>query len=152
MPDFESSLNEVLINIFNSITKYEEKSLKSLSNNAITATEAHILEAIAKAGESVTVSDIAAALNVALPTATVALKKLEGKGLITRAPCADDGRRSLISLTEHGAKLNKAHAYFHKKLVQGISSGFTEEEKEILLTATEKLYEYFKEKADNNEY
>jgi DNA-binding MarR family transcriptional regulator len=100
----------------------------------------------------VTVSDIAAALNVALPTATVALKKLEGKGLITRAPCADDGRRSLISLTEHGAKLNKAHAYFHKKLVQGISSGFTEEEKAILLTATEKLYEYFKEKADNNEY
>ncbi len=152
MPDFESSLNEVLINIFNSITKYEEKSLKSLSNNTITATEAHILEAIAKAGESVTVSDIANALNVAVPTATVAIKKLEAKGLITRAACQDDGRRSLISLTEHGAKLNKAHAYFHKKMVMGISSGFTEEEKEILLIATEKLYGYFKEKVDENEH
>jgi Transcriptional regulators len=160
LPDFETSLNELLIDIFNSVSKYEEKSLKSLSNNAVTATEAHIIETVAKAGENhenaapsvITVSEIAAALNVAVPTVTVALKKLESKGLIRKTTSLEDGRRSNIELTELGMKMNRAHMYFHRKMVKNVGNDMTEAEKAILLSATAKLDRYLKEKAEEYEY
>jgi DNA-binding MarR family transcriptional regulator len=157
LPDFETKLNALLVDIYNSISKYEEKSLKSLSDNTVTATEAHIIEAVAALGDAedgidrtddITVSDIAAALNVAVPTATVAIKKLESKGLLTKTQSATDGRRSVIRLTELGIKMNRAHMYFHRKMVKNVGYDMTAEEKEVLLSATAKLGKFLKEKAD----
>ncbi len=150
MPDFETRLNELLIDIFNSVSKYEARSLKSLSDNAVTAAEAHIIEAVAKAGDGMTVGDIAAALNVAASTATVALKKLEGKGLVTKTASPEDGRRSIIRLTELGMKINRAHMYFHRRLAKNVGHDMTEPEKEILLSATGKLARFLREKADED--
>ncbi len=154
MPDFEASLNELLIDIYNSVSKYEEKALKSLPDTAVTASEAHIIEAVAKAGGgsggdggngAATVSDIAAALDVAVPTVTVALKKLEGRGLITKSQSSEDGRKSLVRLTELGVRINRAHAYFHRQMVRSVGRDMTEEEKRVLLSATAKLSAFLKE-------
>jgi DNA-binding MarR family transcriptional regulator len=89
------------------------------------------------------------ALNIAVPTATVALKKLEGKGLITKSPSSRDGRRSVIRLTELGMKINRAHMYFHRKMVKNVGYDMTEEEKRILISATAKLSRFLKEKAES---
>lgn len=148
MNSFESILNDVLVDTFNYILKYEEASLKKISNVPITISEAHMIEAVGKQGNKATVSKIAFHLNIARPTATVAIKKLESKGLITKLPCAADGRKSMISLTAMGKKIDRSHRIFHRTMVRNISGQFLDTEKEILLTALEKLSGFFKEKVE----
>lgn len=146
--DFESSLNDLLVDTFNNILKYEDISLRKITDYAITVTEAHLIDAIAKNDGKATVSEIASILGVSLPTATVAIKKLDKKGFVAKSTCTDDGRRAIITLTKNGKKVYKAHSFFHRKMVRNISSTFKDKEKEVLLSAINKLSEFFKEKVE----
>ena len=149
MDDFEKSLNNVLVDTFNSILKFEENSLKKIVSVPVTITEAHIIEVVGtQKNKETTVSEIASMMRISTPTATVAVKKLEKKGFIKKAPCAKDGRRAIISLTEMGKKIDKAHGLFHTRMVRNISRQFREAEKEVLYRAITKLNEFFREKAE----
>ena len=149
MDNFEKSLNDVLVDTFNSILKFEESSLKNIVSVPVTITEAHMIEAIGtQENKEATVSEIASILSVSMPTATVAVKKLESKGFITKAPCAKDGRRTIISLTEMGRKIDRAHGLFHKRMVRNISNQFKESERDVLYKAIAKLSEFFREKVE----
>lgn len=148
MNDFEKSLNLVLVETFNYILKYEETSLKSISIVPVTVTEAHMIEAISKNGGNASISDIASSSNISMPTATVAVKKLEKKGFIKKEPCSDDGRRFIVSLTELGKKVDKAHNIFHRKMVRNLSNSLDENQRQVLLTAVERLSEFFKKKVE----
>ena len=148
MNDFEKNLNDLLVDVFNFILKYEETSIKTISDEPVTVSEAHMLEAIAKNGGCSTVSDISTLLNISMPTATVAVKKLERKGFVSKVPCPEDGRRFIITLTALGQKVDKAHKIFHKKMVRNISNSFEENEKEVLLSSIKKLSDFFKEKVE----
>ena len=149
MDTFETSLNHVLVDTFNSILKFEESSLKKIVSVPVTITEAHMIEAIgAQENKEATVSEIAHTLDISMPTATVAVKKLESKGFINKAPCAMDGRRIIISLTEMGKKIDKAHGLFHKRMVRNISKQLQETERDVLYRAVTKLSEFFREKAE----
>ena len=149
MTEFEENLNGLLVDTFNSILKYEETALKSITGSGVTVTEAHILEAIAKNSEHNTVGEIAFSLGVAAPTITVAVKKLEKKGLVSKVPCPEDGRRMRVGLTDLGKRINRAHSIFHKKMVMDIDRDFSEEEKVVLLSAVKKLSLFFKEKVED---
>ena len=149
MNDFESSLNSKLIDTFNYILKYEEISLQKFLDVPVTITEAHMIEAVGnQKDQEVTVSKIAFFLNIAMPTATVAVKKLESKGFIKKVPCERDARRAIISLTDLGRKIDKVHRLFHEKMVRNISVQFLESEKDVLLRAIEKLSVFFREKVE----
>jgi len=149
MDDFEKSLNHVLVDTFNLILKFEESSLKKIVSVPVTITEAHMIEAIGiHEDEKATVSEISSLLGVSMPTATVAIKKLESKGFIRKAPCVSDGRRTIISLTEMGKRINKAHNLFHRRMVKNISNQLREDEKDILYRAVTKLSDFFKEKVE----
>jgi len=149
MRDFEINLNHVLVDTFNFILKYEETSLKKILNIPVTITEAHIVDAVGKRFDmKSTVSEIANVLGVSMPTATVAVKKLERKGFVLKSPCGVDARRSIISLTDMGKKIERAHRVFHEKMVRNISRQFNGDEKDILLKAITKLSAFFKEKVE----
>jgi len=144
---FEQNLNNLLVDTFNYVLKYEETSLKKILSVPVTISEAHIIEAVGnQENQETTVSGIAALLGIAVPTATVAVKKLELKGFITKVPCVNDGRRSIISLTDLGKRIEKAHRLFHERMVKNISRQFADAEKEVLLHAVKMLSEFFKEK------
>ena len=147
MDDFELNLNDVLVDTFNYILKYEEMMLRKTLRVPVTVTEVHMIEAVGKQDDGeVTVSKLASSLGIALPTATVAVQKLESKGFITKIPCKTDGRRTIISLTDLGRKIEWGHRNFHKKMVMNISSQFVDTEKDILLKAVKTLNEFFKAK------
>ena len=146
MKQFENELNGLLVSTFNSILKFEDMSLRAMSNMLITMSEAHALEAAGTLGENATVTEIAVKLGVTLPTATVAIKKLERKGLVVKKQCSEDGRRTIISLTEAGARANRAHTLFHRRMVRDISGGFSDNEKQVLLESIQKLSKFFEEK------
>ena len=148
MREFEEHLNSLLVDTFNSILKYEEMSLRTVSDIPITVTEAHLIEAIAKTGSNTSVSEIASSLGIAMPTATVAVKKLESKGFVTKLPSNEDGRRLVVALTELGKRVERAHGIFHRRMVRNIAGCFNEAEKEVLLTAIKKLSLFFREKVE----
>ena len=144
MNAFESQLNNLLVGTLNDILKFEEMSLKKISQGAITISEAHMIECIGNQGEQSTVSTIAGCMQIAVPTATVAVQKLESKGYVTKEPCTADGRRSFIRLTNEGKKVDRAHRIFHIKMVRNISAQYLDAEKDLLLTAIEKLSDFFR--------
>jgi len=147
--DFEKSLNHVLVDTFNLILKFEESSLRKIVSVPVTISEAHVIEAIgAQENEETTVSEISSLMGISMPTTTIAIKKLESKGFIKKVPCAKDGRRTIISLTEMGKKVNRAHNLFHRRMVKNISKQLMENEKEVLYGAVVKLSEFFKEKVE----
>ena len=149
MNNFEKSLNNVLVDTFNSIIKFEESSLKKIVSVPVTITEAHMIEAIGtQENKEATVSEIASMMSISMPTATVAVKKLESKGFIKKVPCVKDGRRAIISLTEMGKRIEKAHGLFHTRMVKNISKQFQDTEKDVLYRAITKLSEFFREKAE----
>ena len=148
MSEFETHLNTLLVDVFHKILRFEEVTLKSILGMSITVTEAHILDVIGKHNENITVSEVASTLNVSVPTVTVAVKKLQSKGFITKTSCADDGRRFIIGLTESGKKICRAHDLFHRKMVRDLSRDLSDAEKEVLLSGVKKLNDFFGKKAE----
>ena len=149
MDEFEKSLNHVLVDTFNMILKFEESSLKKIVSVPVTISEAHMIEAIgAHENAETTASEISSVLGITMPTTTIAIKKLESKGFIKKAPCATDGRRTIISLTDMGKRVNKAHNLFHRRMVKNISNQLEEDEKDVLYGAVVKLSEFFKDKVE----
>ena len=148
MEAFEMNLNSLLVDTFNYILRYEETALKSILDSPVTVAEAHLLEAVGKQEAGSMVSEIAAALRIALPTATVAIKKLERKGFLTKVASLNDARSYIINLTDKGRRIDRAHTLFHRRMVRNISRDFSDGEKDVLLRAVQKLKAFFKDKAE----
>ena len=146
MDVFERDLNDLLTKTFNYILRFEEQSLRSLTT-PVTVGEAHMLEAVGQS-DGTTASEVAAALGFALPTVTVAMKRLESKGFVTRTPCDQDARRAIIRLTVKGSRVDRAHSLFHRAMVRNITSAYTEEERALLLTAVRRLSDFFRKKVE----
>ncbi len=151
MTEFERIANEMLVDTFNFILRYEENALKTAFDVPTTIAEVHLVDMVSRLGESATVSAIAAALGVSLPTVTNALKKLEKKGLVTKTVREDDARSQFVKLTETGRQIERGHTLFHRQMVRGFSQTLNESEKEVLGVALAKLSEYFKHVSQNHD-
>jgi DNA-binding MarR family transcriptional regulator len=143
--DFETQLNDLLVDTFSTILKYEAAALTSFMGMSLTIGEAHMIDAIARLGEKAkaTVSQIAAYTQVAVPTATIAIKKMEQKGYVTKVPSDSDGRSVWIQLTDQGRVIDRAHTIVHQKMVRDVSSQFAPEERGVLLRAINQLNQFF---------
>lgn len=84
MDTFERELNELLIQTFRDILKVEELILER-SAPRLSVSEVHLIEAIRKSKDrALTVSEIASELDIAVPSATVAVNKLVKKVLLRK--------------------------------------------------------------------
>lgn len=146
MNEFETNLNKVLVETFNNILKFEAEALRKMLSGSVTVNEAHMIEAIGKSEDNVTVSQLAGIMNISVPTTTIALKKLEKNGYVNKVACTDDGRKALVGLTDKGKTIDRAHRLFHNKMVKNISSGLSEIEKNVLLAGIKKLNSFFQNK------
>ena len=146
MNNFEQNLNKLLVEIFNSILKYEERFLKKMYDFPITVSEAHMIELIGRF-EKPSIGQLAALLDITPPSVTVAVKKLERKGFLMRLQNSADGRKAHVCLTEIGRRIDRIHSLFHRQLVRNISGQTNENEQKILLGAVEKISLFFKDMA-----
>lgn len=74
----------------------------------VTAGDARVLRAVEHVGDQ-GVSAVAVALGTSQPAATVAIARLESRGLVARAPSSADGRRKQLALTSKGRQIEQAH-------------------------------------------
>ena len=148
MDELSSRLNNLIVGTFNSILKVEEDMVKSISKYNLTIAEIHLIEQVGLLNEKGTISELAAALKVSLPTITVAVNKMVAKEYLIKEKNLEDTRSIHISLTELGKKINRVHSGFHKKMISDLSEGMTLKEKELLIIGIGKIQAYF----DNIKY
>lgn len=138
----QSSLNELLVTLFNSIMTTEAKAVITEEFKDITENDMHILEAIGLE-ENRKMSDVAKRRDVTVGTLTTNISSLERKGYVVRTRSEVDKRVVFVKLTQRGKKAYYHHRDFHKKMIRAVASEFDEEEKKILLRLLEKLGDFF---------
>lgn len=74
----------------------------------VTAGDSRVLRAVEQVGDQ-GVSAVAVALGTSQPAATVAIARLESRGLVARAPSSADGRRKQLALTNKGRQIEQSH-------------------------------------------
>ena len=146
-----NTLNKLFTETYNSIGKYEENTLKNAASNNLSLNEYHIIECIGlgTSEDGRTIGDIAQCMNVTLPTVTVAINKLEGKGYVTKNKSLADGRVVYIRLTRQGKKMAAAHRYFHKHMVRIVGNQFSGEELKILIKCMTAINDMFNTMGEN---
>ncbi len=145
MDPFSHELNELLVSTYREITRIEELALRGMSKNTLSIAELHMLDAVGRDG--CTVTDIAQSMGISMPSATIAIKKLEKKGYVTKERDPEDARKVRIRLTLEGRRAEAAHHWFHRQMVHNVGHVFKPEDRELLLNAIRQLDEFFKEKA-----
>ena len=144
MQSFAETLNEMLVAVYNKILHVEESFLRKGVGAGLTIREMHMIEFIGKAGkEGRTLSETADYMEVARPSVTVAVKKLEAGGLLLKTCCAQDGRAIRVTLTREGRKIFMHHMRFHMLMVHELEEAFDEDEKRVMMNAIEKLDSFF---------
>ena len=99
--------------------------------------------------DHITISELSQKTNLAKTTLSSMLDRMESAGYITRIINPQNRRETIISLTEHSHSLHDAcdMAYHEMSLIN--FSGFSEDEKNALLTGLDKLYDNLSERAEN---
>ncbi len=135
-------LNHLIVDTFNEILKVEEQSLRLVAGSAITVNEVHTLDAIGQ-GELLTISELASEMMVTVSTMTIAVNRLEKKGLVERERAGHDKRVVRVRLTDRGRSLAYVHRRFHRRMVKAVAERLTAEEIKILTQSMENLKAFF---------
>ncbi len=140
-------LSDILLQMYKNVIHLEENAQKNLNSRInLTVGEIHFLEAVASGGkEGRTISELAELLDITKPSVTVAVNKFEKKGVVERLHSQKDGRSVHVVLTHYGSTINAYYQYFRRRMVKKIHVGLTDQEKEFLVKAFNKINIYFKE-------
>ena len=151
--EFCNELNELLVTTYKSIQSIETMLTDDLSEGRLSIGELHILETIGEGmrreggAAGVTITEIAECMSITLPSATVAVKKLEKKGFVTKERSQEDRRAVLVRLTREGQRADTAHRYFHRLMVREVASSMPQADRRALIDGLVVLNSFFQQRA-----
>jgi DNA-binding MarR family transcriptional regulator len=143
------NLNNLLVELYNSVIKIEEQTISSASCMNLSINEIHLIEAIAKdvaigdAGK--TISEISEIMKVTLPSITLAINKLVKKGYAEKRKSDTDGRVVHVTLTKRGEKVNRIHKYFHNRMVKAATQNLNDDELNAIVKGANQLIDFMKQ-------
>ena len=145
MSVFEESLNTLMVDIYRDLDLLEEQMLDASKLN-LSISEVHMLEAVQNAGADglATISELSDYLSISLPSVTLCVNKLAGKGCVEKRKNRSDGRVVEVELTKQGRKAERAHRYFHRSMVREIAAEMNETERAALMQGITKLDGFLK--------
>jgi DNA-binding MarR family transcriptional regulator len=143
-PD-KSTLNHLLVRLFNEILSIEGKALCQGRFSNLTIRDMHLIEAIGD-GDGTRMSDLASFLSLSMGTLTVAVDHLIEKGYVYRSRDPRDRRVVLAALTKKGRQAFDHHARFHEEMVEETISELSPEETDILIRAMDSLRTFFEKR------
>ncbi len=149
MSEFSQKLSDRLREVSMNISQLEEAALSD-SGLGLTLSEMHLLGFIYNyedaygVGAGVKISDIADALSISRPSATVGVKKLFTKGFVGKEADPVDGRVTVACLTTLGRRVYNRHRKSQSEVLEKLEKEFSPEQQDILLRAVDRLTEYFR--------
>ncbi|MGI6168527.1 MAG: MarR family winged helix-turn-helix transcriptional regulator, partial [Christensenellales bacterium] len=120
-------LNRLLVKTYGLVGKVEQSAMHNGPYHDLSMTEVHTLEAVGAEAPRF-MSEIAADLEITVPTLTVSIRRLIQKGYVCRRRCTDDRRVVWVELTEKGIKAKRMHDFFHRNMLKAVMRQFAEEE------------------------
>ena len=114
-------LSHQLREFFDKIHSWENSVVRG---SGLSPAQMHAIEVIGH-HQDMRMKERAERLGVTTGTLTVAVDKLEKKGLVTRKPHQRDRRSWLVSLTAKGETIFTGHDRFHQEFTEEISAGMS---------------------------
>ena len=155
MDVFSEQLNALLVDAYRSLIEIEEQMVRSASSLDLSINEIHLIEAVGRPGPTGqtgrTISELSGSVGLSLPSVTVAVNKLVEKGYVEKRRSPQDRRVVLVTLTHEGEKVDRAHRYFHRKMIAAVLEEMTEEEKRVMAKGVIKLNDFFNKQLVRNE-
>jgi DNA-binding MarR family transcriptional regulator len=133
-----NTLNKLISEAFNDLGRVELNALRESGFDDVSVNEAHTVDAI---GQYVpkNMSDVAGKLEITMGTLTVSINHLVKKGYVQRKKSETDKRMVMLTLTEKGKALYKAHQRFHLELVKSLIVDLSEYEADMFIEALSSL-------------
>jgi len=104
----------------------------------VTLGDVRVLRAVDRVGAS-GVSAVATFLGTSQPAATVAVARLEGRGLVVRAANAADGRRKALALTAKGRQIEQSPGSADSDAAEAILAAVPKNDRTALVDLLAKL-------------
>lgn len=131
-------LSKIIVEFYEKLSNWEESVVR---DSGLTTAQAHAIEIVGHAG-SIKMKELAKKIGVTTGTLTVAVDRLEKKGLLVRKPHETDRRSYLIELTPEGKACFEEHHEFHIRMTQEIVSDLSPGEQAQLGTLIEKVLKH----------
>lgn len=128
-------LARLIVEFYERLSAWEDAVVKG---SGLTTAQNHTIEIVGHSG-AIKMKDLAAKVGVTTGTLTVAVDRLEEKGLLKRVPHQTDRRSFLIELTDAGQEIFKQHHAHHLELTKTMLEGLTGEEKAFFEGVIQKL-------------
>ena len=140
-PDLRVAPIEVLTRLSRVRTRVDEELASVFAGYDLSPADFTVIAALRRAGAPYTLpqSVLMARLGLTSGTVSVRLGRLEGKGIVTRAPSSDDARGVLVTLTVKGAELFDRVAPVHLVNEDVLLSALTDAERGQLAGLLRKL-------------
>lgn len=143
---FASDLSSLLVATYGSIDDLEDQQHRKYGWN-LSVRDLTIIETVGRATlhgtGTITVTRIADAVGVKVPSATAAVSHLVSKGLLGKRRNARDARRVDVALTREGEKIYRMHVIFHKRMAMAMVEGMTRGERTVLLDGLRRLERFY---------
>lgn len=146
MNDTLDTLNRLISEAFNDLSSVEHKALRDSGFNDISVSEAHTVDAIGLYMPK-KMSDVSGRLKITMGTLTVSVNHLVKKGYVLKKKNEFDKRMVMLSLTDKGRQLYKAHQRFHLELVKSLIVDLSEYEAEMFIQALNSLNGFLEDKS-----
>jgi DNA-binding MarR family transcriptional regulator len=131
-------LASVLDALYRRLREIEKTALARHLPRGVTLGDVRVLRAVDRVGAA-GVSAVATFLGTSQPAATVAVARLEGRGLVVRAANATDGRRKALALTTKGRQIEQSHSAADAEAAELILGAVPKNDRNALVELLAKL-------------
>ncbi|MBP1673053.1 MAG: mprA [Bacteroidetes bacterium] len=133
----ENSLEQLLKIIIHTFDAMEEEMKGKSELMELTSRQIFCIEQI-KSIQNPNLSELAEIMNIAKPSMTVMINRLEKNRLVQKVQSDSDRRTAHLHLTDKGEKAARLHEELHTRISEILVSDLTESEQEILIVLLNK--------------
>ncbi|MCL1045605.1 MULTISPECIES: MarR family winged helix-turn-helix transcriptional regulator [Shewanella] len=138
MKDIEK-LNQTITEFYDKMSSWEQSVVKE---TGYSLAQTHTIEVLGIHG-ALRMKELAQKLGITTGTLTVQVDKLVSLNLVERCAHPEDGRSTVIKLTDAGDKIHRQHNQLHLDLMNDLTRHVDPEQATVLLACLEKMNQEF---------
>lgn len=128
------------------MTAFLIKQLRQKQMDHLIPSHGNILTVLYENGEQMALNEISRRIGRDKSTVTPLVNRLVELGYVTKEPCAEDRRITLVRLTDAGRALKPRFDEISRSIYQTAYRGFSEEEKQTFLRLLKKMNQNFSDR------